>query len=251
MGRPHIEFVQGLDVSERAVKDGPFAGASQRLLSEDDVTAAYSALVRFPAGWRGELVDFPRPIELLGLRGRLQLTGHALEPGGYAFIPGETARTIVSAARQSLVLVMIDEERDSSDEQLQVIDTNTMKWEHFDHPDIAAGLVRKVLRIDPERADCTYLVGCVAGWQDERSERHPTIQEGFMIRGDMLLGEHGVMTPGGYFWRPPMGPHGPIVTREGAVFLLRTKDGGWDITYDEVPRGREMLAGYMEAEPYF
>ena len=251
MGRPHIEFIQGLDVSERAVNDGPFEGAHQRLLSEDDVTAAYSALVRFPAGWRGELVDFPRPIELLGLRGRLQLGGHALEPGGYAFVPGGGSRLIISATRQSLVFLMVDEEREGGNEELAVIDTNAMKWENFDHPEIAAGLVRKVLRIDPDRADWTYLVGCVAAWHDERSERHPTIQEGFMVSGDLLLGEHGVMKPGGYFWRPPMGPHGPIVTRGGCVFLLRTKDGGWDITYDEVPRWEQMLAGYMEAEPYF
>jgi hypothetical protein len=62
---------------------------------------------------------------------------------------------------------------------------------------------------------------------------------------------HGEMTPGAYFWRPPYVPHGPLCTRNGAMYFFRTKGGDFDTTYEEVPGWDEMVGEYFAREPYF
>jgi hypothetical protein len=87
---------------------------------------------------------------------------------------------------------------------------------------------------------------------EQRAEIHPTVEESLTLRGDILLGSLGAMTPGCYFWRPPMVPHGPMYSRTGAEFFFRTKGGALEVAYETVPewdrlvdeyRGREQLYG--------
>ena len=79
MGRPHIEFVQSSDVqAQPAAATGPFAGCTERVLSRDDGTLAYTALVSVPPVWRGDLSVAGRPLELFVLEGELELADHDL-----------------------------------------------------------------------------------------------------------------------------------------------------------------------------
>lgn len=71
-----------------------------------------------------------------------------------------------------------------------------------------------------------------------------------MLRGDCLLGNHGEMGPGAYFWRPPYVQHGPLCTRNGAMYFFRTKGGDFSTTYEEVPGWEEMVVEYFAREPY-
>jgi hypothetical protein len=52
-----------------------------------------------------------------------------------------------------------------------------------------------------------------------------TIEECFMLKGDILLGQRGVMGPGYYFWRPPHVEHGPMYTINPGMFFFRSKGG--------------------------
>src|SRR5579871_2617988 len=106
MGRPHIEFIQSLEIEPRRVEDGPFAGAHERLLSEDPDTGARTVTVTTTAGWAGELGDGERPIELFVLSGAIELDGRALRTGCYAHLPPGTARHRI--AGEANVLAMID-----------------------------------------------------------------------------------------------------------------------------------------------
>jgi len=111
--------------------------------------------------------------------------------------------------------------------------------------------VIKLLRVDPVRSDWTWVAATVPGWEEQRAEIHPTVEECLMLRGDILLGERGVMTAGSYFWRPPMVHHGPMVSRDGGLFFFRTKGGGMDVTWEDVPGWRELVQPYVDREPYY
>ncbi len=110
MGRLHIEFIQSLDVPKQEIAEGSFAGAARRLLSEDDETGAYTALVSLRSGWSGELAGFSRPLELFGLRGELEIDGRRLGPGCYVYVPSGSGASL--AARElAHALVMVEPTR--------------------------------------------------------------------------------------------------------------------------------------------
>ena len=105
--------------------------------------------------------------------------------------------------------------------------------------------------VDPETGEWSWLAASAPNRVTPRAEVHPTVEEAFLIRGDCLLGEHGEMTPGCYFWRPAMVKHGPLTTRNGTFFFFRTKGGGLETTYHDVPGWEEAVRDYRAAEPYF
>ncbi len=251
MPRPHLEFIHSHDLPVETPAGGPFAGASLRTLSADDTDGSRSLLVRLPGFWHGDFAGLTRPVELFVLRGRLVAGGQALVEGGYAWVPSGAADRSFSTTEDTLVIAFVEPERSVAGE-IEVTDTNEMVWEPIGvDSGTASGIHRKLVRRDPVTGDDTYVVSAVAYWRDSAAERHPTIQEGFLIRGDCLDGRAGGMKPGDYFWRPAMGPHGPMFTHSGCLFLFRTKGGSWAVTYEDVPEWRELVERYQAREPYF
>lgn len=252
MARPHIEFIQGFDEPELP-GEGWLAGAFRRVLSADEGSGGWTGVCRFPAGWSGAVGGQGRPVELFVLTGGLQLAGEALAPASYAYVPTRAPAQARCGGEESLVLVMEDDESALADGSLPtVVHSHDVEFEPIGAGQgTPPGIVMKPLRKDPERGDWTYLASCAPGWYATEAERHPTVQEGFMLRGDLLNGTFGVMAPGTYFWRPSMAPHGPMFSRDGALFFFRTKGGSWEVTYDEVPGWLEMIAGYRVERPFF
>jgi hypothetical protein len=251
VSRPHIEFIQSLDVPAVVLDDGPFAGATRRMLSEDDEHGDHTALLTVPAGWRGDLGGGDRPVELFGLGGEFELDGSRLGEGGYAYVPPCSRSRPLEARTAGHLLAMLERRSDARDEApAEVIDTNALRWADRSIAAVPPGLVIKRLRDDPESGDRTWLAALAPGWTEERAEIHPTVEEAFMIRGDGLLGERGAMTAGCYFWRPPNVLHGPMTTRNGQLIFFRTKGGTISVTYESVPGWERMLADYVAAEPF-
>lgn len=252
MARPHIEFIDALAVAAQPVADGVLAGARRRLLSEDDETGAWTGIVSLPAGFSADLGALGRPLELFGLRGSVTVEGSTVGEGVYAYVPSGGTRPLMAAGDAQL-LVMVEEERPESDTAVEVIDTSTMRWAAPDveGADIPAGIVIKLLRVDPESGDWTWVAGVAPGWREERAEIHPTVEECLMLRGDILLGARGTMHAGSYFWRPGMVEHGPMLSRDGGLFFFRTKGGSMDVTHVAVPGWKEMVDEYLGRTPYF
>jgi hypothetical protein len=253
MARPHIEFVNVLNVPEREVTDGAFAGAFRRTLSEDDESGAYTAVVSLPPGWKADLNDSPRPFEVFGLDGAFTLAGQILGPGDYAYAGTDNADRVLSAAAPALVLVMLEEEREPAGptKPIEVIDSNRMSWEQHEFTDADPGVLNKILRIDPETGDWTWLSGAVRGRREGREEIHSAVEESLCLRGDCLLGKRGGMGPGDYFWRPGRIPHGPLTSINGNLIFNRSKGGGMDLKQFEVPGGQGMIDTYLAREPFF
>ena len=67
-----------------------------------------------------------------------------------------------------------------------------------------------------------------------RAERHPIVQEFFLLSGE-LAGELGVMQAGAYCFRPPMFKHGPYGSPTGAVILFRGLGGKQETYWEDGP----------------
>jgi hypothetical protein len=239
MGRPHIEFIDAPAIEPAQVTDGPFAGASQRLLSIDsDGRGDFTALISFPAGWSGDLSESRRPTEIF-------------VPGVYSFVPAERADTKVGSPAGAVALVMAEPEHTPGDD-LSIVDSNEMPWTS---PPVGGpvpqGIVVKRLRIAPGSGDVSWVAAVVPGWRESRAEVHETIEECLMLKGDILLGRRGVMGPGSYFWRPPRVEHGPMFSLNGGLFFFRSKGGGLTTRHVPVPEWEEMVARYKGTQPYF
>ena len=76
------------------------------------------------------------------------------------------------------------------------------------------------------------------------AEIHSTVEEAFLIRGDVLVGTRGELSPGSYFWRPGLIEHGPLASRNGTLFCFRTKLGGLDLETVETPGWQELVREY-------
>jgi hypothetical protein len=247
VARPHIEFIRAQDVSESDPAE-PFRGARERRLSTDDETGAYTSVMAFADGWSGDLSGGARPIEIFVLRGEIELGGRCLAPGCYVYLESGVAAAKLDALTGALALVMVNDERPASPTRAwEIVDTEQMPFE----PSSVVGLVIKKLRVDPKTGEWTWLAGSAPNRVTPHAEVHPTVEEAFLIRGDCLLGEYGEMTPGSYFWRPAMVKHGPLATRNGTFFFFRTKGGGLETTYHDVPGWEESVRAYRAAEPYF
>ncbi len=251
MARPHIEFIESGDVPSERVGEGAFAGTSRRLLSKDDENGAWTGIVSFPAGFSADVGELGRPVELYGLRGAIAVDGKSLGEGMYAYVPSGGSRPLAADADAD-VLVMVEPEAPESQAGVEVTDTSTMRWSPPGlDADVPPGIVIKLLRVDPESGDWTWVAGVAPGWQEERAEIHPTVEECLMLRGDILLGTRGTMTAGSYFWRPGMVEHGPMFSRDGGLFFFRTKGGSMDVTHVPVPGWKQLVDEYVGREPYF
>jgi hypothetical protein len=252
MARPHIEFIRTEDV---ALTDGavPFAGGRERRLSEDNETGAYTSLIALPRGWESDLGQGQRPIELFGLRGEMRIGSDRFGAGCYVYLESGLPRAVLAAEEDALVLAMVEDERAAGPSGIwQVLDTEQMDYSSsgFDGQ-IPPGLVIKMLRVDPETGDWTWVAASAPNRITPIAEIHSTVEEAFLIRGDCLLGEHGEMGPGCYFWRPGMIEHGPMGNRNGAMFFFRTKRGSLDLQTVEVPGWEDTVRRYRAKEPYY
>jgi hypothetical protein len=250
MGRPHIEFVQVADRVPVRLGDGAFAGGLRSLLSEDADTGAWTGLLGLEEGWEGNLGGLGRPVEFFVLRGRLSIGGRQLATGHYGYVPATQAAPL-AAQDGAVVLVMVEPPGEGNGPS-QFVDTLTVPYRPSGrHVDIPPGIVNKRLRVDPSTGDETWLAAVVPEWTESRAEIHPTVEECFMIRGDILLGGRGAMGPGCYFWRPPMVRHGPMYSRTGGLFFFRSKGGRLGVDYEEVAGWEEVVGAYARGDAYF
>lgn len=250
MARPHIESVRAVDVPLEAIHEGPLAGCAQRLLSSDDETGASTALVSLAGGWTGSLARLDRPVELFCVRGRLELDGRPFGEGCHGWVPAGTATAPLVALEASLCLAMLEEARPPTGGPVEIVDSTALPFRDRTLPEVPPGLIVKPLRIDPETGDRTWLAGVAPGWEERRAEIHPTVEEAFVLRGDGLLGTRGEIAAGSYFWRPPDVRHGPMVTRGGQLVFFRTKGGGIDVTYEDVPGWEQLVRAYLAKRPF-
>jgi quercetin dioxygenase-like cupin family protein len=198
-----------------------------------------------------------RDLELFVISGSLTVSGRRFVAGDYAFVPaGAPVPARIGSSRGASVLWA---EEDVAPASAAIMRQAMAAWrsEGGRNPlnrwtvkrssliPWQAGTVAKAagadvdlkirhLRNDPKSGARTFLVwtgpGTKVPW-----ERHPSIEEGFLVSGTFTLEEclaegrkRGVYQPGGYFHRPPgiihSGPNSGTESPAGAVWLIRTPE---------------------------
>lgn len=236
MARPHIEFVQAQHLSWQDARLRP--GVAMKLLSEDTATGAMSAVFRYPPGWSAPVGALDRDEEFFVLDGALEHDGKRLGPDTYAFWPGGFPRGRVTAPDGAAVLTFLSAPSNAPFDPARL--TESLDIRHGDwHADLAAmGLevmasfarLRR-LRSDPRTGEITYVTATMPYWRESQPERHPVIQEFFVLAGE-AAGPQGIMRAGAYVWRPANVTHGPYGSTTGAVFFFRSHGGPQSTEHD-------------------
>lgn len=244
MARPWIEFVQSqripwLPGTLESLRPGTYV----RQLSVDDETGACSLLVRYPSGFRADAGALGVDDEFIVLEGELSIGARRFGEMNYAHLPAGFATDAWTSRNGAVVLeffsgtpvraksgVAYDEKR-----LVAHLDAFAVPYTGNFHPEFPPGAGRKMLYQDPETRDTTWLLGTLALRWAERSEVHPTVEEMYLLGGE-VHGNRGIMRPGAYFWRPPSVPHGPYGTQTGNLYFFRTKGGVLSTNYVEPER---------------
>lgn len=196
-----------------------------------------------------------RDLELFVISGRLTIGSERFAAGDYAFVPaGAPIPARIGSTGASILWLEEDAPPASAAIMRQAMvawraegTTATARWRIKRSADVAwvpgqvaaaAGvpldLKIKHLRNDPRTGARTFLVSMGRSvkvpW-----ERHPSIEEGFLVSGGFRLEEclpeglkSSIYRPGGYFHRPPgvvhSGPNSGPTGLFGAVWLIRTPE---------------------------
>ncbi|MSQ85413.1 MAG: hypothetical protein EXR10_00990 [Alphaproteobacteria bacterium] len=242
MARPLIEFLfaqhlpwaPGLPGSARDDVDA-------KILSRDTANGELTAIVRYPAGWaRPEAESLAAEEEMYVLEGSLVINGHTYTRDTYACLPNHYQRSSAESIDGCVALTFFDgtpaESKpvampDPTAPLIEGLDVYAMRWDAKPaDPSLEwMGNRRKILRMDPVyKQKATFIISTPPHIYPDNwacpTLTHPCVEESFMLAGDMI-GPHGRMTPGAYFWRPAEIPHGPFGTRDGGMCLIRFRHG--------------------------
>jgi hypothetical protein len=85
------------------------------------------------------------------------------------------------------------------------------------------GPALKILREDADTGALTFMTHLPPNWHDPLLDWHPSTEEGYIIAGEVMLGDRQ-LTPGSYLFRPPGILHGPVAAPNdlGATIVQRT-----------------------------
>ena len=244
MTRPWIEFVQTQRMTWQSCPlTGVRPGVEAKVLSADSETGACSLLVRYAAGFHAAAGALTVDDELLVLEGALDIGGRSYPEMTYAHLPAGFDAGAWSCRETTIVLEFLSGTPARAaaamayDERRLVLHKSTFDVPYTGnfHPEFPPGAGRKMLYQDPLTQDATWLLGTLPLRWAERSEVHPTVEEMYLLAGE-VHGNRGIMRPGAYFWRPPELPHGPYGTQTGNLYFFRTKGGNLSTSYVEPER---------------
>lgn len=238
MARPWVEYIQSQKLPwEAATLAACGAGIEQKVLSRDSQSGAFSALLKYPPGYRCAATALAADEEFLVLDGGLEIGGkpygqfaYGHWPQGYdagvrESVSGAVALTFYSASPRGAAAADFNPQR-----LVEHCDALAVPYTGNFHPEFPPGAGRKLLYTDPESGESSWILGTLPLRWAERSEVHPIIEEMYLLSGESH-GDRGVMRPGAYLWRPGHVPHGPYGTLTGNLYFFRTREGGLSTTY--------------------
>ncbi len=242
MGRPLTEFIFAQNLTWMpGLPGGARDDVDAKILSLDSETGELTAIVRYPAGWsRPEVESLAAEEEMYVLDGAITINGHIYTRDSYMCLPPHFKRAGAVTDKGCVALTFFDgtpaqskpgTTHDPKAPHVEGLDVYAMRWDSkVADPSLEwMGNRRKVLRMDPVyNQKATFIISTPPHIYPENwacpTLTHPCAEESFMLSGDMI-GPHGRMTAGSYFWRPAEIPHGPFGTRDGAMSLIRFRHG--------------------------
>lgn len=241
MTRPHTVFVQSQELPwTTGIAGGARPDVEAKTLSIDEETGASTMLLHYPAGWtRPEPHYLDAHEEFLVLDGTLKINGNCYRPYGYGNLPSGYARQSAKSDDGAVVLTMFSQEphaeqgappSDMMDAKLLVehIDCagkGLEGWTENPYTRYLVGTGVQPLREDPYTGEISILYSALPFRYMEKQWSHPTVQEMYLLAGEYVINDVGILRPGAYCWWRENEFHGPYGSHAGFMFFIRT-DGG-------------------------
>ena len=193
-------------------------------------------MLQLPARWSRPAAPLPFDEEIYVLDGDLEIGGVTYPDNAYGFLAAGTDANALRAPTEVVLLYFrsghVAEHLKAPDavarRTVGKIDLAKESWDgefaKLGLGALASGARMKILREDPFSGETTYISASIAYRIGVRAERHPIVQEFFLLSGE-LAGELGVMQAGAYCFRRPMFKHGPYGSPTGAVVFFRGLGG--------------------------
>lgn len=240
MARPHTVFVQAQELPWTTGLYGQGrSDVEVKTLSFDETSGASSMILHYPAGWsRSAAHHVDVHEELLVLEGSLEINGRSYGPYCYANLPAGYGRTSAASPNGAVVLTMFSGEphaiegpaTTAMDEKLLVehIDCagkGLEGWTENPYTRYLMGTGVQPLRENPYTGEISILYAALPFRYMEKQWSHPTVQEMYLLAGEYVINDVGILRPGAYCWWRENQFHGPYGSQTGFMFFIRT-DGG-------------------------
>ncbi len=204
--------------------------------------------MQFSPGWSGGPAAWLAvDEEFYVLDGRLVVGGVDYAENSYAFWPAGFERLDAGSAEGATLLCFFSGPLSTgaavrpevpAGRLVRKVDMTDGQWdgdlEKFGLASMKARSRMRVLREDPVTGETTYITATFAFLSGVRAERHPIVQEFFLLSGE-LAGNTGIMQGGAYCFRPEMVKHGPYGSPSGAVILFRGMGGKQETFWEDAP----------------
>lgn len=262
--RPH--FFNFLALERIALRDAPKAigGVEGAVVSGDDRTGARAFVVELPAGWRSSHDGAEASLEFFVLRGDLSMEGERVGASGYVHLPQRCGGGELGSENGALALVFWNPNAPAfpppytRNRALRV-------WQEEWQPSMPGshGFMHKSLRL-PDPSGQGYDGGpggllrlwYVAPGIDTPFEHvhHECFEEMFLLQGDCLIADEGLMGLGTATIHPQEWWHGPFATRGGCIVLVHTDAPmgfPWPPRPDpDYPIAKRLCETYLDEAPW-
>ncbi|NEP59525.1 MAG: DUF4437 domain-containing protein [Symploca sp. SIO2G7] len=232
MAREHIEFIQSADVEQKSwAVAGLWEEHLTRILSYDTETGGSTELVEWRHNEERDCGYFNCNVEIFVLNGELRIGKFRLGHYTYGFIPEgvclepwtvqeKTTALWMSDSRPSFVNSQEDAPGAKRQAYIPCMSSESIPWSSTITPGFPTGAMRKNLRQGLPEGSSVWLLGCLPQFATNFVEYHPLYEEHFVLQGSITT-DAGKLTPGCYFWRPGLNPHGPTYTETGYFAFVR------------------------------
>jgi hypothetical protein len=243
---------------EHAEAPGGLRGTPAALLSRDAAATSQSWVVELPPGWRTEHDGGGGALELVVLRGTIEIEGRRLGGGSYLDLPrgfrGGELRSPTGALAIAFWELSRSAEGGAGARAERIAD---IPWQMTDPS--GHGVMHKSLRLpDPAGGDCdggrhgfVRLMAMASGVDAPyQHAHHECFEELICLGGDLLLVDEGSLALGTVAAHPREWWHGPFASRSGALVLVHTDAamGPWPVR--DYPAGDEICDAYLDESPW-
>ncbi len=243
MPRPHTCFIQAQNLPWRkGLYGGGRPDVRSKVLSIDKKNGDATCILNYPEKYRRKGKEFIRAHEeFLVLDGEITINGTTYGKHCYAFFPAGHVRHEVTSRHGAVLLTTFaaqptveqgDPEAGLYDKKLFIEYKNTleMAWDPgLVDPQLQVGVAIKPLRTDPYTGETSFLYSSAAHRIPPKGKKprwtHSMIEEIFVIDGEYVFADAGVMGPGGYVWWREFVYQGPSGSIPGFNLWVRTVGG--------------------------
>ncbi len=243
MTRPHTVFIQSQCIPwKKNIFQDIKPNSKTKILSIDKKNGDLTCIIKYPSFFsRNEKEFLYAHEELFVLHGEIKINNISYKQHSYAFLPAGFLRKTIVSEKGAIILTTFSckpiSEKGNPPKSLydkklliEYINTLEMEWDSsLVDPQLASGVAIKPLRTDPYTKETSFIYSSAAHRIPKSGKKpqwtHSIVEEIFVIDGEYIFADVGVMGPGAYAWWRENILHGPSGSIAGFNLWVRTING--------------------------